>query len=159
MKPGCLKILSSLKWKNWVNTMKEIDLIIRNSKYYVSLFLSLSLSLCLSYCLPLTRSLPGQSQRSKHPWGTASSFFGWRTESLQWGSHDPPCALGHTLHSSFLLNHTHVHILKHIFSSFLKMNTNTQSLLHLDVYTFMPVKRWQTALDLMSQLFRKHSPS
>jgi len=124
-----------------------------------SLSLSLSLSLCLSYCLPLTRSLPGQSQRSKHPWGTASSFFGWRTESLQWGSHDPPCALGHTLHSSFLLNHTHVHILKHIFSSFLKMNTNTQSLLHLDVYTFMPVKRWQIALDLMSQLFRKHSPS
>jgi len=33
--PGCLKMLSSLKWKNLVNTMKEIDLIIRNSKYCV----------------------------------------------------------------------------------------------------------------------------
>jgi len=32
---GCLKILSSLKWKKIVNTMKEIDLIITNSKYYV----------------------------------------------------------------------------------------------------------------------------
>jgi len=32
-KPGCLKMLSSLKWKNLVDTMKEIDLIIRNSKY------------------------------------------------------------------------------------------------------------------------------
>jgi len=30
---GCLKNLSSLKWKDLVNT--TIDLIIRNSKYYV----------------------------------------------------------------------------------------------------------------------------
>jgi len=30
-----LKILSSLNWTNWINTMKEIDLSIRNSKYDV----------------------------------------------------------------------------------------------------------------------------